>query len=79
MIVAFPGGCVYAVIVGAPETGAFKLTADALEFILFVGSGGGICDTDRRDSNVRTWPSAFYVLGLPKLRFPFRLHRGAAS
>lgn len=37
LIVAFLGGCVYAVIVGTPEGGAFKLTADAPEFILFVG------------------------------------------
>lgn len=37
VIVAFLGGCVYAVIKGTPAGSTFKVTADALDFMLFVG------------------------------------------
>lgn len=62
VIVAFFGGCVYAVIEGTPQGDAFKLTPDALEFMLFVGGTAAGFATPIA-------AIAAFILGLPLFRF----------
>lgn len=62
VIVAFLGGCIYAVIEGTPEGGTFKLTADALEFMFFVGGAAA-------SFAAPIAAIAAFALGLPLFRF----------
>lgn len=62
VIVAFLGGCVYAVIEGTPAGSTFRVTADALEFMLFVGGAAA-------GFAAPIAAIAAFALGLPLFRF----------
>jgi hypothetical protein len=70
MIVAFLGGCVYGAFLGTPEGVSFRLTADALSFMLFVGGVTAVCAAPIAGI-------ASFALGLPL--FGFCVSRNYAS
>jgi len=62
VIVAFLGGCIYAVVEGTPAGSTFKVTADALDFMLFVGGAAA-------GFAAPIAAIAAFALGLPLFRF----------